>query len=98
MSKLRDWRLARKLTLKKMAEDLDLGGPRTYQRYEVGESQAPTEVIEDIVALTDGEITANDLHAACVAYLKAHSQNKPNGLRVRPVPNRVTEETHVDDA
>lgn len=77
----KDWRIASNRTLAECAEALGIeGGGRTLQRIETGENRADADMVERILAFTGGEVTAQDMHAVRLAWLK---ENRPEKFAPR---------------
>ena len=49
---------------------------RFFERLETGEIPADADMVERIVALTGGTVTAGDMHAIRLAWLKANRPDK----------------------
>lgn len=82
---MRDWRLSHGLSLAEMARNLGITGKNpggTLGRIEVGSRQPEADVIERIVLFTGGGVTAADMHAVRLAWLKS---NRPEKFRPQPV-------------
>lgn len=74
---LRDWRLTHGVTLATAASALGLvGGARSVHRLESGENNSDADMVERIARLTDGAVTAADMHAVRLAWLKANRPEK----------------------
>lgn len=77
---LRDWRLSRDKTLRDLADELGIAGgvnpSRTVQRLETGEALADADMIERISIVTKGAVTAADMYAVRLAWLKEHKPGK----------------------
>ncbi len=76
--RIRDWRDTQKprWSLERTARALTviLGekvGTRTLHRYETGETQAPTLLMEAVVKLTGGLVAPADWHAVRLQYLRS---------------------------
>ncbi len=79
MSTLRDWRLAKNLTLADVADDLGITGVkpgRTVQRFETGERAISLEIALDIERITNGEVTPADMDAARQDWLARNPKAK----------------------
>jgi len=70
--KLTQWRLTQIKTLTECAVLFGLASARTYQRYETGETRADADLVEIIVRRTGGQVTATDMHATRLDWLKAN--------------------------
>lgn len=57
------------------------GGPRSFQRIETGENKADADVVERIAAVTEGSVTAADMHEVRLAWLK---DNRPEKFTLAP--------------
>ncbi len=73
---LRDWRNQQNWTLVRLAREVSLlvGRDlhyRTIHRYETGENQTPTDIVEALKHLTEGAVGPEDAHAARAGYLQA---------------------------
>ena len=69
---LRSYRQSRDLTLAQAAAELGMDGKnpaRTLQRIELGEVRWDAEIVERIVAWSNGSVTLEDLHRARLKYL-----------------------------
>ncbi|MEX3008981.1 helix-turn-helix domain-containing protein [Hoeflea sp. TYP-13] len=75
--RLKEWRLTQKLTLADCAAALGCNGARTYQRYEDGMHRTDALFVEAIVELTDGAVTAQDMHETRLEWLKANGRGEP---------------------
>lgn len=75
--RLREWRQTQKYSLTEMANRTGFGNSMTWWRYEVGEHRVDAPVVERIVAVTNGQVTAQDMHEVRLEWLKA---NKPDAL------------------
>lgn len=76
---LRDWRTHRKLTLAETARALGIEGKNpgaTLARIEMGSRQPEADLVERIVSLTEGAVSAFDMHAVRLAWLKQHRPEK----------------------
>lgn len=70
---LRDWRTAAGKSQGECARLLDMeGGARTFQRVETGANKPDADMVERIGAMTEGCVTAADMHATRLAWLKAN--------------------------
>lgn len=74
---LRQWRRTHRISQIDMAKTLGLQSQVTYRRYEVGEHRADAPIVERIVAVTKGQVTAQDMHEVRLEWLRAH---KPDAL------------------
>lgn len=76
---LKEWRKTNKWTLERLAAELDVPGKSpagTVQRWESGQSRPDADVIERIVRLTNGSVTANDMHALRLAWTSAQAAER----------------------
>lgn len=76
---LRDWRNQNGLGLAAMARLLGIGGVNpggTLARIECGSRQPDADMLERISALTAFKVTANDLYASRLDWLKRHRPEK----------------------
>ena len=93
---LRTWRIEQGLTLRqlgqRMGEKRQLRSGeravrpyhfRTVHRYEIGETEVPAEVRQDIIDATDGAVQPNDMHATRMAYLADRSTTSGKGVAGR---------------
>lgn len=83
---LREWRLVRKLGLAETARALGISGVNpggTLARIEVGSRQPDADMIERIVILTGGAVSADDMHSVRLGWLKTNRPEK--FLGVEPV-------------
>ena len=71
---MKQWRLTQSLTLSNCAEALGCKGARTYQRYEDGMHRADAPLVEAIVTLTGGAVTAQDMHETRLEWLQARGR------------------------
>lgn len=72
---LTDWRTQQKLSFAEMARALGIGGINpgaTLARIERGERRPDADMIERIYVFTDGAVTAADMHAVRLAWLRAN--------------------------
>lgn len=87
---LREWRLDRKLGFAETARALGIEGVNpggTLARIEIGSRQPDADMIERIVTLTAGAVSAADMHAVRLAWLK---DNRPEKFTA-PMPAPQTE-------
>lgn len=88
---LRVWRLDRKLGFAETARALGIEGVNpggTLARIENGSRQPDADMIERIMTLTDGTVTAADMHGIRLAWLK---DNRPEKFTA-PLPAPQSEE------
>lgn len=79
---LKTWRTARGKSQGECAAALGMrGGARSFQRIETGENAADADMVERIERFTGGAVTAADMHAVRLAWLKA---NRPEKFEVPP--------------
>lgn len=72
-----DWRHSRNLSLDELAKAVGFaGGARSFHRVESGQSKADSDLVERIVALTGGAVTAEDMHRTRLAWLRANRPEK----------------------
>ncbi|WP_348643234.1 helix-turn-helix transcriptional regulator [Mesorhizobium sp. B2-1-3A] len=86
---LREWRLDRKLGFAETARALGIEGVNpggTLARIENGSRQPDADMIERIVTLTAGAVTAADMHEIRLAWLK---DNRPEKFSA-PMPSPQT--------
>jgi len=72
---LREWRETNGWTLARLAAELGLPGEHsagTVQRWETGKSRPEADVIDRIEKLTEGAVTAADMHETRLAWLNNH--------------------------
>lgn len=84
---LKAWRSERVQGIAQTARALGISGINpggTLARIENGSRQPDADMVERIVALTDGVVTAADMHAVRLAWLKA---NRPEKFAA-PLPDR----------
>ncbi|WP_406871597.1 helix-turn-helix transcriptional regulator [Aminobacter sp. P9b] len=77
--RLRDWRTHKKLGFAELARALGIEGVNpggTLARMETGCRQPDADMVERIVRFTDGAVTAEDMHAVRLAWLKANRPEK----------------------
>ncbi|QKD16760.1 helix-turn-helix transcriptional regulator [Mesorhizobium sp. NZP2077] len=75
----RDWRLERRLGLGEAARLLGIKGKNpggTLVRIENGSRQPEADMVERILAFTDGAVTAADMHEVRLAWLKDNRPEK----------------------
>lgn len=75
----RDWRVSRGLNQTETGRLLGIEGVNpggTLRRLEDGSRPADADMVERIVALTEGAVTAGDMHAVRLAWLKEHRPEK----------------------
>lgn len=74
---LKNWRTSQRKSQGECALALGMrGGARSFQRIETGESSADADVVELIAILTDGAVTAADMHEVRLAWLREHRPEK----------------------
>lgn len=72
---LLDWRKSQSLSLGDVARGLGLNGARdetSVWNWETGRSRPDADVVERITRLTSGAVSAADMHATRLAWLKAN--------------------------
>lgn len=72
--RLIQWRSDRKLSQAEAARLLGLGSARTFQRYETGEREAGAEVVEAIKIGTDHAVTADDMQATRLEWVRQNGK------------------------
>ncbi|MCG6115072.1 MAG: hypothetical protein MEQ84_07720 [Mesorhizobium sp.] len=73
--KLKAWRLEEGRSQGECASALRLeGGARSFQRIETGQNKADADLVERIAAMTAGRVSAEDMHATRLDWLK---ENRP---------------------
>lgn len=73
--RLHDWRSEKGLTAAECGRRLcmtDANPSKAFQRVEQGERIADADMVERIGAMTEGCVTAADMHATRLAWLKAN--------------------------
>lgn len=76
---LSDWRKERNLSTLEVARMLGLTGDRdgsSVWNWETGRSRPDADVVHRLERLTDGAVTAADMHAVRLAWLKANRPEK----------------------
>lgn len=74
---LKSWRLAQGKSQAECAQALGLeGGARSFQRIETGENKPDADIVERIVHLTGGSVTAEAMHCVRLAWLRANRPDK----------------------
>jgi len=71
---LRVWREAKGWNTQRLAEELgldDKSGPGTVWRWETGRSRPDADVIAKIEEVTEGAVTASDMHETRLSFLRA---------------------------
>ncbi|WP_420406938.1 hypothetical protein [Hoeflea sp.] len=77
--RLIDWITAEKLTVASAAREIGIGGVnpgRTLDRIATGERQPDADMVARIEKMTDGRVTATDMYATRLAWLKANRPEK----------------------
>lgn len=74
--KLKEWRLTHEKTLNECAVLFGIRNLRTYQRYETGENRADADLVDTIVRITGGSVTAADMHEQRLAWLRENHPEK----------------------
>ena len=75
---LRTWRLSKELSVAETARSLGIDGVNpggTLARIELGTRQPDADMVERIILFTGGEVTAADMHAVRLAWLR---ENRPD--------------------
>lgn len=81
---LRTWRKQQDMSVERLAELLGNRTPRTVLRLENGENGADADMVARIEVLSDGAVTAQDMHETRLAWLRA---NRPERFKdARPQP------------
>lgn len=73
----RTWRIEKGLSIAEAARSLGIGGINpggTLVRIEIGSRQPDADMVARIEVFTDGRVTAQDMHAVRLAWLR---QNRP---------------------
>lgn len=83
MSPLRTFRTTRQIKLDALADALGVH-KTTAMRIETGALAADADIVERIVLFTDGAVTADDLHAVRLEWLRA---NRPE--KFEPAPSEA---------
>ena len=76
---LADWRKEQNQSCLDVAKALGLNGERdgtSVWNWETGRARPDADVVERIEALTSGQVTAHDMHAVRLAWLKANRPEK----------------------
>lgn len=76
---LKSWRHKQNLGLAETARALGIGGVNpggTLGRIEVGSRSPDADMVERIERLTDGSVTAADMHATRLSWLKVNRPEK----------------------
>jgi transcriptional regulator with XRE-family HTH domain len=74
---LKDWRISKNFSQGECAQSLGLaGGARSFQRLETGENKADSDMVEKIMALTGGAVTAQDMHDVRLAWLRVNQPER----------------------
>lgn len=82
-SPLREFRAARALSLDEVSARLGVH-KTTVMRIETGELPADADMVERIVVMSDGVVSAADMHAVRLAWLKANRPEKFAGIQPEP--------------
>jgi DNA-binding transcriptional regulator YiaG len=72
-----DWRKANNLSCADVARGLDLDGERdsaSVWNWETGRSRPDADIIERLRVFSNGQVTADDMHAVRLAWLR---ENRP---------------------
>ena len=73
--RLKSWRLEAGRSQGDCANALRLeGGARSFQRIETGKNKPDADMVERIVAMTGGQVTAADMHLTRLDWLR---ENRP---------------------
>lgn len=76
---LRDWRLSKNMGFAELGRALGIEGVNpggTLARIEAGSRQPDADMVERIIALSSGDVTAADMHAVRLAWLKDNRPDK----------------------
>lgn len=71
---LKDWREGKGWNTQRLAEELGLdekAGPGTVWRWETGRSRPDADVIAKIEEITEGAVTAREMHETRLAFLRS---------------------------
>jgi transcriptional regulator with XRE-family HTH domain len=77
---LRDWREARHLKLKDMAEALGIATVSTYQKYEIGRHAMPAPVVARLERLTGGAVDARAMNAIRIGWLEDPARSRDGAV------------------
>lgn len=69
---MKQWRLAKGLSMAQAASLIALENARAYQRYETGENRPDAHVVERIISASEGMVRFEDLHRQRLQWLKAN--------------------------
>jgi transcriptional regulator with XRE-family HTH domain len=84
---LKDWRTSKELSQGECAGLLGLaGGARSFQRLETGENKADSDMVEKIMKLTGGAVSAQDMHDVRLTWLRANQPERFEGADA-PTPD-----------
>jgi len=81
---IRDWRIDAKVSQRELAIRLGISGAnpaRTLQRYESGESQMSSVMVDRLELISGAAVTAQDMHETRLEWLRA---NKPSEFATIP--------------
>lgn len=96
---LKEWRINSGMTQAECAKALGLlGGARSFQRIEAGETGADADMVERICILTAGAVTPADMHAVRLNWLKANRPEKFEGSSPDGVPHDASAPVGPDAA
>lgn len=73
---LADWRKEQGWTLARLGEELGVSGKspaETVRRWETGESRPDADIVARIEEVSEGKVTAADMHEVRLAWLKSRS-------------------------
>ncbi len=76
---LKTWRCAQTMTLTAAAGEIGISGAnpaRTLQRFEEGSQRPDAPLVEAIAKLTDGAVTAQDMHETRLDWLRANGRGE----------------------
>lgn len=77
-STLKEWREAKGWNTQHLAKELGLdekAGPGTVWRWETGRSRPDADVIARIEKLSEGEVTANEMHETRLSFLRSRQED-----------------------
>lgn len=83
---LKAWRIREKQSLAATARALGIAGVNpggTLMRIEAGSRPSDADMVDRIESLTNGEVTAGDMHAVRLMWLKANRPEKFSTVEAR---------------
>ena len=81
-----------------LADLLNLANPSVYQKYETGQHRTDAPLVERIAELTDGAVTAQDMHETRLEWINRKNGMPPQGAPVsEKAPAEFYGETIHDD-